>query len=458
MGSVSLLIDFGSTFTKVVAVDLDKEEIISRAQVTSTVEEDITLGLKKALEKIDAELNIRHLPKREALACSSAAGGLRIVSIGFVPELTSEAATRAALGAGAKIVGRYSYELTKQELTEIEEIVPDIILLSGGTDGGDRKVIIHNADMLLHSDLTRTHILVAGNKAAYDEIKTIAEASGRTVKFTKNVMPEIGVLDIEPCNKEIREIYINNIIQAKGIAKAKALVKDIIMPTPSAVLSAAKLLAEGFNGDEGLGDLVIVDVGGATTDVHSVAKGNPASGAVVLRGLPEPYVKRTVEGDLGVRYSIGTLLQHIKERNVPLSPNFDMVVSGLSSRERLPETEEEYQAEKVLAATAVEIAVERHAGKIEAVYGPAGEMLVQYGKDLTKVGHVIGTGGPIVFSSNPGDILKHALFQEENRHILKPKSPKLYVDEQYILYAAGLLAQTNPKSALALMKKYLKRV
>jgi uncharacterized protein (TIGR01319 family) len=201
-----------------------------------------------------------------------------------------------------------------------------------------------------------------------------------------------------------------------------------------------------------------VDVGGATTDVHSVAKGNPASGAVVLRGLPEPYVKRTVEGDLGVRYSIGTLLQHIKVRNVPLSPNFDMVVSGLSSRERLPETEEEYQAEKVLAATAVEIAVERHAGKIEAVYGPAGEMLVQYGKDLTKVGHVIGTGGPIVFSSNPGDILKHALFQEENRHILKPKSPKLYVDEQYILYAAGLLAQTNPKSALALMKKYLKRV
>jgi uncharacterized protein (TIGR01319 family) len=458
MGSVSLLIDFGSTFTKVVAVDLDEEEIISRAQVTSTVEEDITLGLKEALEKIDTVLNIRHLPKREALACSSAAGGLRIVAIGFVPELTSEAATRAALGAGAKIVGRYSYELTKQESAEIEEIGPDIILLSGGTDGGDKKVIIHNANMLLHSDLAGTHIVVAGNKAAYDEIRTIAEASGREVKFTKNVMPEIGVLDIEPCNKEIREIYINNIIQAKGIAKAKTLVKDIIMPTPSAVLSAAKLLAEGFNGDEGLGDLVIVDVGGATTDVHSVAKGNPASGAVVLRGLPEPYVKRTVEGDLGVRYSIGTLLQHIKVRNVPLSPNFDMVVSRLSSRERIPETEEEYQAEKVLAATAVEIAVERHAGKIEVVYGPAGEMFVQYGKDLTKVAHVIGTGGPIVFSSNPGDILKHALFREENCHILKPKSPKLYLDEQYILYAAGLLAQTNPKSALALMKKYLKRV
>lgn len=458
MGNVRLFIDFGSTFTKVVAVDLDKEKIISRAQVISTVEEDITIGLKEALEKIDTEVNINHVQKREALACSSAAGGLRIVSIGFVPELTSEAATRAALGAGAKIVGRYSYELTKQELTEIEKISPDIILLAGGTDGGDKKVIIHNAHMLSHSNLAGTHIIVAGNKAAYDEIRTIAEASGKNIRFTKNVMPEIGVLDIEPCNKEIREIYIKNIIKAKGIAKAKALVKDIIMPTPSAVLSAAKLLAEGFNEDKGLGDLVVVDVGGATTDVHSVAKGNPTSGAVVLRGLPEPYVKRTVEGDLGVRYSISTLLQHLKMRGISLSPNFEEVVDGLSSTERVPETEEESLAEKILASIAVEIAMERHAGKIEMVYGPAGEMFVQYGKDLTKVEHVVGTGGPIVFSSNPRDILEHALFQEESRHILRPKSPKFYVDEQYILYAAGLLAQTNPKSALALMKKYLKQV
>jgi uncharacterized protein (TIGR01319 family) len=458
MGSVKLFIDFGSTFTKVVAVDIDKEEIISRVQVISTVEEDITIGLKEALEQINTEVNTNHLQKREALACSSAAGGLRIVSIGFVPELTSEAATRAALGAGAKIVGRYSYELTKQELAEIEEISPDIILLAGGTDGGDKKVITHNAHMLLHSNLTETHIIVAGNKAAYDEIRVMSETSGRNVRFTKNVMPEIGVLEVDPCNKEIREIYIKNIIKAKGIAKAKALVKDIIMPTPSAVLSATKLLAEGYNEDRGWGDLVVVDVGGATTDVHSVAEGNPTSGAVVLKGLPEPYVKRTVEGDLGVRHNIRTLLQYLKMKNISLSPNFEKVVEELSLIERVPETEEEALAEKILASIAVELAMERHAGKIEVVYGPAGEMFVQHGKDLTRVGHVIGTGGPIAFSSKPKDILEHALFREESRYILMPKNPKLYVDEQYILYAAGLLAQTNPKSALALMKKYLKQV
>lgn len=458
MGSVRLFIDFGSTFTKVAAIDIDKAEIISRVQVLSTVEEDITIGLKDALEKIDAEVNVNDLQKRGALACSSAAGGLRIVSIGFVPDLTSEAATRAALGAGAKIVGRYSYELTEQELAEIEEISPDIILLAGGTDGGDKKVIIHNAHMLLHSKLAGTHIIIAGNKAAHDEIRVMSETSGRDVRFTRNVMPEIGVLDVDPCNKEIREIYIKNIIKAKGIAKAKTLVKDIIMPTPSAVLSATKLLAEGYNEDRGWGDLIVVDVGGATTDVHSVAKGDPTGGAVVLKGLPEPYVKRTVEGDLGVRHNIRTLLQYLKMKNIPLSPNFEKVVEGLSSVERVSETEEESLAEKMLASIAVELATERHAGKIEMVYGPTGKMFVQYGKDLTRVGHVIGTGGPIAFSPDPKDILEHALFREESRHILKPKNPKFYVDEQYILYAAGLLAQTNPKSALAIMKKYLKEL
>jgi uncharacterized protein (TIGR01319 family) len=458
MGRISLLIDFGSTFTKVVAVDLDKEEIISRASGTSTVEEDITIGLKEALEKIDAEINIDHSQKMEALACSSAAGGLRVVAVGFVPELTSEAATRAALGAGAKIVGRYSYELTKQESAEIEEIAPDIILLSGGTDGGDKKVIIHNARMISNSDLAGTHIVVAGNKAAYDEIGTIAETSGKKFKFSNNVMPEIGVLDTEPCNKEIREIYIKNIIEAKGIAKAKSLVKDIIMPTPSAVLIAAQLLAEGFNEDKGLGALVVVDVGGATTDLHSVCQGNPTSGAIVLKGLPEPYVKRTVEGDLGIRYSIDTLMRQLKMRDFPLNPNFESVITRLASVGRLPENKDEYLADEILASIAVEIAMERHAGEIEAVYSPTGEIFVQHGKDLTKVEHVVGTGGPLVFSPNPKGILEHTLFREENRHILRPKSPRFYIDEQYIFYAAGLLAQTNPKSALALMKKYLKLV
>ena len=458
ISSISLLVDFGSTFTKVVAVDLDKEEIVSRSQVPSTVNVDITIGLNQALDKISDKVNIGDLEKRETLACSSAAGGLRMVAIGFVSELTSEAATRAALGAGAKIVGRYSYELTRQELAEIEEISPDIILLAGGTDGGDKRVITHNARMLCRSDLARTHLLVAGNKSAYDEIRGIFEAAGRDVRFTKNVMPEIGTLETEPCNREIRDIFIKNIIEAKGVAKARAIVKDIIMPTPSAVLTAAKLLAEGYNGDEGLGELIVVDVGGATTDIHSIAKGNPARGAVVLKGLPEPYVKRTVEGDLGVRYNIGTLVEQLGQRGFLPNQGFERAIEKLSPIEELPETEEEFACDKMLASVAVELAMERHAGKIEIVYGPMGEMAIQRGKDLTEVECVVGTGGPLAFSPNPRGILDGVLFQGASPHILRPKSPKFYVDKHYILYAAGLLSTTSPRSALALMKKYLEEV
>jgi uncharacterized protein (TIGR01319 family) len=108
-------------------------------------------------------------------------GGLRIVSIGFVSELSSKAATMTALGAGAKIVGHYSYELTAQEMEEIEETSPDIVLLAGGTDGGDRKVIVHNAGMLARAKLKTAQIIVAGNKSARDEIKQIFSRCAKPV-------------------------------------------------------------------------------------------------------------------------------------------------------------------------------------------------------------------------------------------------------------------------------------
>jgi uncharacterized protein (TIGR01319 family) len=254
----------------VIAIDQAEKKIISRAQVPSTVESDITIGLKQAFKKIDHDINAMNQNKRKTLACSSAAGGLRIVSIGFVPELTSEAASRAALGAGAKIVGCFSYKLNSDEINEIKVLLPDIILLAGGTDGGDDKVITHNARLLSQLDLKDTHIVVAGNKNAYDDIESIFNSCGKSVTFTKNVMPEIGELDIEPCNHVIREIFIKNIIDIKGIAKAKAIVTDVIMPTPAAVLATARLLADGNQGKEGLDDLIVVDVGGATTDIHSV--------------------------------------------------------------------------------------------------------------------------------------------------------------------------------------------
>jgi uncharacterized protein (TIGR01319 family) len=227
--SVRILIDFGSTYTKVVAIDLEKEEIIARTRVPSTVDTDITIGLKEALGIISREAGIDGLAGKKALACSMAAGGLRMVCVGFVPEYTSEAANLAALGAGAKVVGRFSYELEEKEIKEIEDLAPDILLLTGGTNGGNTRVILHNARMLARTGDTVSNIIVAGNKGAHDEIKKVFDSRKRVI-FTRNVMPEIGKLDLAPCNAEIRELFLKNIIEAKGIARAREIIQDVIMP------------------------------------------------------------------------------------------------------------------------------------------------------------------------------------------------------------------------------------
>lgn len=139
MNGIRIFIDFGSTFTKMVAFDLESETVAGRVQVPSTVDRDITCGLEKAFAAISREVKVGALERKQAVACSSAAGGLRIVCVGLVPDYTTKAGRMAALGAGARIVGEYSYELSAEELAEIEEIAPDIVLLTGGTDGGIRR-------------------------------------------------------------------------------------------------------------------------------------------------------------------------------------------------------------------------------------------------------------------------------------------------------------------------------
>ncbi|MGI5854372.1 MAG: glutamate mutase L, partial [Bacillota bacterium] len=132
----AMLIDFGSTFTKVTAVDMEAGRLLGTARAATTVDEDITIGLEAALSELGKQIG--RLEYEVKLACSSAAGGLRIVAIGLVPELTAQAASMAALGAGAKVLRTFSYEIGEEEITQILELRPEIILLAGGTDGGNQ--------------------------------------------------------------------------------------------------------------------------------------------------------------------------------------------------------------------------------------------------------------------------------------------------------------------------------
>jgi uncharacterized protein (TIGR01319 family) len=453
--NLRLLIDFGSTFTKVVAVDLRGPEIVAQTRVPSTVSTDITIGLEQSLAKIAADIKIDDLDKHRALACSSAAGGLRMVCLGFVPEYTSQAANLAALGAGAKVVGKYSYELDEDEIQEIEKIAPDIVLLTGGTNGGNSKVILHNARLLAATGNSIKHIIAAGNKAAFAEIRQIFSGTQKHIIYTKNVMPEIGMLDLAPCNAEIRNLFMGNIIEAKGIARARAIIKDVIMPTPSAVLEAAKLIAQGDGESPGFGELLVVDTGGATTNVHSIARGDPQRADILKAGLPEPYEKRTVEGDLGLKYNLDVLSDLLKEQHI--RQDYSLIIEHFKTGS-LPATAEEMACHKILAGLVVETAVNRHAGTIQEIYGPSGRNFIQRGKDLTTVGCVIGTGGALVFADNPGELLSKALFNENHPESLKPKNPSFWVDEKYILYAVGLLGQSDPQKAFQLAGRYLKKL
>ena len=171
-----LAIDFGSTYTKLTAIDLDNEVILATAKDITTVEDDIMIGFNKAFNKLKIEINKKinfdEINFVNKTACSSAAGGLKMVAIGLVPELTAEAAKKAALGAGARVIKTYAYELNSRELEEIKNTALDIILLAGGTDGGNKECIIHNAKMLAEFKV-KIPVVVAGNKAATDEIENI---------------------------------------------------------------------------------------------------------------------------------------------------------------------------------------------------------------------------------------------------------------------------------------------
>lgn len=457
-----LLIDFGSTYTKLTAVDIEKEEIIATSKDITTIEDDIMIGFNNAYAKLENLMVGKEVNFVRKLACSSAAGGLKMVAIGLIPDLTAEAAKRAALGAGARVLKAYSFELTNDELEEIKNSSVDIILLAGGTNGGNKECIIHNANMIVKHKLN-IPVVVAGNKVANDEIKKIFDENNIFYSITENVMPKLNVLNVDPAREEIRKIFMQKIIDAKGLSNAEDYVSGILMPTPAAVLKAAECLSKGTDDEEGIGDLVVVDIGGATTDIHSLADGEPTKGGVTMKGLEEPFAKRTVEGDLGMRYSAVSLLEAAGTRLVRkyLHDNKKEIdVSGLchfrnNNIKMVPQTDEDIAFDEALGMVATNLAMKRHCGSVEVTYTPMGPLYTQTGKDLMEVKYMIGTGGVLVHSRRPTTLLRAGFFDKEDPISLKPIKSKCLIDKTYILSSMGLLSQEKPDMAVRIMKKYL---
>ena len=453
------MIDFGSTNTKVTAVDLDEQKVLGTAASYTTVQTDVNDGLNNALKLLSEKIG--DLEYEHRYACSSAAGGLKMISCGLVPELTAEAARQASLGAGAKVMKVYSYQMTEDDAEEIQQLKPDIFLLTGGTDGGNKENIIENAKILAQIPLDFP-IIIAGNRTAARTCEKILTEAGKNVKVCENVMPKFNQLNIGPAQNVIREVFLDRIIKAKGLSKASQLISGIMMPTPAAVLAAMELLSKGTENQSGWGELVAVDVGGATTDIYSMTEGLPERTNTVLKGPPEPYAKRTVEGDIGMRYSANGIVEAGGLANV-------CRLSGLSEdrvcelmelitthTDTMPTTEELRNLDFALASLAIKTGVTRHAGTLEKVYTPLGEAYAQTGKDLSRVDKVVITGGSLIHVDTVDKIAAHALYDLAEPASLKPQRFEVLVDKQYILSAMGLLSQYEPDIALNIMKKELK--
>ena len=460
-----LMIDFGSTYTKLTAVDTEVGDIIATASHFTTVETDITNGYENALKVLESKIGPTTFDK--IIACSSAAGGLKMAAIGLVQELTVEAAKRVCLGAGAKVDLVYSNHLNKSEIKDIVNKGIDIVLLAGGTDGGNSECVLYNAKALakyFSENDVKIPIVYAGNKSCIDDIEEIFDEYKINGHIVENVMPRLNILNIDSARQKIREIFLLNIIVAKGIKKIEKVIDKVVLPTPEAVLTAANLLSKGYMKEEGLGEIIVLDIGGATTDFYSMSSPHPKRSDIIIKGLEETYAKRTVEGDLGLRYSsLGVVASLTAEQKALINEEYNLDIESEAQNlranvEMIPTTEHQHLVDSIIAKVCVDKATTRHVGKMEKVFTPLGIAYNQTGKDLSDVKVVIGTGGVLINSKNPSDILSSVVVNPKYIEELRPKDPNYYLDSDYILASMGLLSSEEPVLALQIMKKHLQKL
>ena len=318
---------------------------------TSVLEGDVRVGLQGAIDDLCAKQGIDSLEYDEMLATSSAAGGLKMTVHGLVYDMTARAAKEAALGAGGIIHFVTAGKLRRTDLAKIKEIQPNLILIAGGVDYGERDTAIDNAEKIRSLGL-KTPIIYAGNIENQEEMELIFdEESGQKLYNVENVYPKIDDMNVEPCRKVIQDAFEDHITNAPGMEHVRDMVNGPIVPTPGAVMQATKLL------NECIGEVVVIDVGGATTDVHSVCRESDNVARILT--APEPMAKRTVEGDLGVYVNRMKVIESIGEeefREKAAEAGFDPDKT-LETYRAIPKNEDEIKMVEILTEEAVMKAV-----------------------------------------------------------------------------------------------------
>lgn len=449
-----LVAEIGSTTTVVNAfkdIDTDNPVFWGQGQApTSVVQGDVRIGLQGAIDDLCRKKGIESLEYDEMLATSSAAGGLKMTVHGLVYDMTAKAAKEAALGAGGILHFVTAGRLRRTDIAKIKEINPNLILIAGGVDYGERDTALDNAEMIRAMGL-KTPVIYAGNVENQEEMKLIFdEESGMKLYNVENVYPKIDALNVEPCRKVIQDAFEDHITNAPGMEHVRDMVNGPIIPTPGAVMECTKLLYDC------IGDLIVLDVGGATTDLHSVATESDQVARIMI--APEPKAKRTVEGDLGVYVNRMKVIESIGEeklREECQKVGIDLDKT-LESYVAIPKNEDEIKLVEMLTTEAVLRAVERHAGQIRYIYGPSGRSTVAEGKDLTQVKYIIGTGGALTRLPHRVEIMQKIAKHNETGMLLFPSEhAEILVDNDYIMALLGVLSKKHREGAIKLLEKSL---
>ncbi|WP_045741806.1 glutamate mutase L [Actinoplanes rectilineatus] len=394
--TTAVCVDVGSTYTKAAKIDLDGAELIRRAEVPTTAATDVLEGLDAAVDAVGGGDSVH--------VCSSAGGGLRLAVVGYERLVTAEAGYRVGLSAGAQVVHVSAGPLTGPGVAAVRAARPDVILLVGGTDGGDAEVLVHNARRLANARI-RLPVVVAGNADASGEVLALL---GERAVAAGNVLPRIGVLDPMPARAAIRDVFLRHVIGGKRLSRGRRFASLVRAATPDAVLAGVEVLADVTGGG-----VLVVDVGGATTDVYSALVPDAEAQTGPRRDVAGTlWRSRTVEGDLGVAVGAdGTRAAAAAERLA--APDGD----------------------RGLAAAAAVVAMRRHAR----------------GRDLREVGLVVGSGG--VLRHGGGTHVLGAVLADVAGGWAPPERAKLVVDSTYVLAAAGLLAGGHPQVAAGLLAR-----
>ncbi len=417
---------------------------------TTALSGDVTRGLDRAVADLKKNLGAPELAWRQMYAASSAAGGLSMSVHGLVYDMTARAAQMAALGAGAVVRQVTAGKLGEEELASLKALAPNLILLAGGTDYGDRETVLHNARAIAGLRLG-IPVVYAGNCQAAPQAAGIFENEGQPLQVIENVYPRLDELNVEPARRAIQDLFEVHIVRAPGMARIRERVGGTILPTPGAVMEALRLLHPL------LGDLLAVDVGGATTDVHSAAQGSEEMARIQTQ--PEPFFKRTVEGDLGVFLNARRVAALVGADRLSRETGLD-AEALLADWPPVPENDTQEALAARLAAEAGAIAVSRHAGRIREVFLPEGRRRFAQGKDLSEAATLVATGGALTRLKGRAAALARLRDLNAAGTMLYPRpgAMRVMVDERYLMAALGALSRAWPEAATTLMMNSLQEV